>query len=308
MLWSQKYRPKTVSECVLPKTIKAMAEGIVKSGEIPNIIFAGRAGTGKTTLALALCEELGYEYLFLNGSGEDRGIDTVKTKILRFASSMSMDGTRKAIIYDEADNITDDAQLALRSTIEAVSSNCSFILTCNYSSRLNEALLSRCDPVDFVIPKDEVEKLQFAMFTRAKTILESENIEYDPGPVVTIVKDIFPDFRKILNRLQKLSNAGKIDSSTVKNSVAADMTVLIDQLKKKNFRGTHEWVNATPMNGSTIFSWFTNNGDKVFSDEQSWAQCFIDANDHDYRSHFVADQYINTTAFLLKIMGKCKLK
>ena len=308
ILWAQKYRPRTVADCILPASLKKEAEGIVKKRKIPNMIFAGKPGIGKTTLALALADELEYETMVLNGSGADRGIDVVKDKILRFASTMSLEGNRKLIIYDEADNITQDAQLALRATIEQVSSNCSFILTCNYPGRLNEALLSRCDIVNFAALDSEKEMIQAKIAKRCYGILKSENVEFDPEALFIVVQQLYPDFRKTINRLQKLSNAGRIDASVVKDAVASNMDALVARMRSKNFRDTLLWVTETSSPPQAIFSWFCENGEKVFADDTSWAQCFIEANDHDAKAVTVADPKVNLVAFLLKLMSKCKFR
>lgn len=307
-MWSQKYRPKKAADTILPTTLQKIADGIVKSGKIPNAVFAGKPGVGKTTLALAIADELDYETLVLNGSGEDRGIDVVKTKIMRFGTSMSLDGNRKLIIIDEGDNLTQDAQLALRATIETISSNCSIILTCNHPSRLSDAITSRLDVVDFNVPQEQTEKLQFRMFKRVTEILKTEGVDYEPEAVVKVIQSCFPDFRKTLNRLQKYSKSGKIDAEAVKGASASNMDVLLKHLRAKDFRNVLAWTNETPTAAPVIFTWFADNGADVFENDTSWAQCIIDANDHDDKASRVADQKINLVAFLLKVMAKCKLK
>ena len=306
--WAAKYRPKTISECILPAGLARDFQGIVDSGSLPNLCLAGPAGVGKTTVANALFDQLKYEWIELNGSGRDRGIDAVRGKVERFAHGMSMEGCRKAVLINEADNMTQDAQLALRAVIEETSKNCSYVLTVNYASRLEAALLSRCIQVDFLVPPDEAEALQAKFFKRCAEILRAEGKGFEPKALAMIVRSLFPDFRRTLGVLQKASASGEITEASIKSVTATGLDGLVRIVKAKDFQAAVEWVMQSAVSPIDVISYFTSNGGAIFADDNSWAQCFIDANEHDYRSSRVADQKINLVAFLLKVMSKCKFK
>jgi DNA polymerase III delta prime subunit len=308
LLWSQRHRPRRVDDAILPLALKKVMLGIVTSKQIPNMVFAGKPGVGKTTAALALCDELGYESIVLNGSGEDRGIDAIKGKITRFASTMSMDGSRKCVVFDEADNMTNDAQLALRAVIEAVSKNCSFILTANYAARLDSALLSRCDQIDFVVSAAEAMDVKGQIFKRCRSILKLEGVENDPAAVAGIVDRCFPDFRKTLNTLQRLSRAGKIDAETASAFSGDGLESLIAHLKSKSMQGINEWVAETTHTIESVNRWIDDNGASVFAGDADWAQATLDCSEHDYKNAFVADQKLNMKALFVRLSSKCRFK
>jgi DNA polymerase III delta prime subunit len=211
VLWFEKYRPKTVEECVLPGRLKTVFQTYVKKKEIPGLLLSGPAGVGKTTVAKAMCEEVGCNYMFINGSDE-RGIDTLRNKIKGYASTISLTGGTKVIIIDEADNLTTDAQLALRATIETFSDNCTFILTCNFKSKLLDALHSRSAVIDFTLKGNEKPKMAAGLYKRLEYILTQEGIVYDKSVLAKIVEKYFPDYRRTINELQRFSSSGSIDA------------------------------------------------------------------------------------------------
>lgn len=211
-LFVEKYRPRVISDCILPKATAKEFKSFIEKGAIPNLLLVGPAGTGKTTSAIALCNELDYEYIMINGSNEGRLIETIRSKITLFGSSMSIEGKRKCVIVDEADGMPNDPQLALRNLIEELSSNCSFILTCNFPNRIIPAIHSRSAVVDYTIPVKEREPLILALFKRVKTILDNEKIEYDNKALAAMVAKFFPDMRRLLNELQRRGTNGAIGS------------------------------------------------------------------------------------------------
>ena len=234
-LWCEKFRPKKVSDCILPDRIKKVFQEYVNTKNIPNLMLTGTAGVGKTTVALAMCEEIGLNYLFINSSDE-RGIDTLRTKIRNYASTVSLVGGRKVIILDEADYITPEAQAALRGAIEEFSANCTFILTCNFKSRLIEAIHSRCSVIDFALQADEKPRMAAAFFNRIAEILVSEGIQFEKNVLVEITKKYFPDYRRTLNELQRYSTSGQIDAGVLAQVTSVrNIQDLVKYLKDKNF-------------------------------------------------------------------------
>lgn len=312
ILWAQRFRPKKIEDCILPSALKKSLKGIVDTGDLMNMVFAGRPGCGKTTAALAMCNEMGAEVLFLNGSGEDRGIETIRTKVTNFAYAMSMDGARKCVIFDEADNITKDAQLALRALIEAVSSNCSFILTCNYASRLEGALVeSRLEPIEFVMPKNdskEASSLQMAMFKRAKAILQSLEVPHEDASIAKIVANCYPDFRKTMNSLQRAASTGKVDDTAAILTSSSSFEGLKKAMASKEVGDINKWVAETHLTVGEIAQWLDNEGENIFADNNSWAQAIVTAAEYDYKSAFVAAPKVNMKAMIFKISSACKFK
>lgn len=247
VLWTEKYRPQTIEECILPQSIKSQIVGIRDTGIIPNMLFSGGAGVGKTTVAKALCKEMGADWLFINASDEN-GIDTIRNKVRNFASTVSLgESGRKVVIFDEADYLNpNSAQPALRAFIEEFSKVCSFVLTCNFPNRIIEPLQSRCTPhIEFKYNKvDEAEKKQLcaALFMRAQKILEAEGVEFNPQVLAQLIFKLFPDNRKVLLRLQDYARQGAIDVGILSTLAEADVSALIDHLKAKNFKGVLQWT------------------------------------------------------------------
>jgi DNA polymerase III delta prime subunit len=307
-LLSQKYRPKTVDECILPERLKKVFQEVVASGQIPTMLLTGPSGVGKTTVALAMCEQLGISYLFINSSNE-RGIDTLRTKILGFASTTSFKGGRKVVILDEADNITPDAQLALRGAMDEFSSNCTFILTCNFKSRLIDALHSRSAVIDFALTADERPVMAAAFFTRIRHILDTENIKYDKGVVAEIIKKFFPDFRRTLNELQRYSQFGDISAGVLAQITnVRNLSDLIGHMKDRNFTLMRKWaVQNSDVDPSQIFRRIYD-GLYDYLKPESIPQAVIIIARYQYQSAFVADQEINLVAMLTELMVECEFR
>lgn len=304
-LFSQKYRPQKVSECILPDRLKNVFQEFVNNKTIPNLMLTGTAGVGKTSVALAMCEEMGINYLFINSS-EERGIDTLRTKIRGYASTVSLTGGRKVIILDEADYITPEAQAALRGSMEEFSSNCTFIFTCNFKARLIEALHSRCSVIDFSLNSDERPKMALQFFKRVCEILEKETVAYDKQVLVKIVEKFFPDFRRTLNEIQRYSNKGKIDSGILSQITdVKNMGDLIKSLKEKDFRAMRKWVVLnSDIDPARIFRKIYD-GMYDFLKPQNIPPTVIILAKYQYQAAFVADQEINLVACLTEIMIDC---
>jgi DNA polymerase III delta prime subunit len=280
----------------------------VTKGEIPNLLLTGTAGVGKTTVAKAMCEEIGLNYLFINSS-EDRGIDMLRTKIMGYASTVSLTGGRKVIILDEADGLTPDAQDALRGAIEAFSSNCTFILTCNFKAKLKEAIHSRCSVIDFTLRKDEKPGMAGMFFKRLKDILDKEGVIYDSNALAKIVEKFFPDYRRTLNELQRYASFGSINSGVI--AQISDVTTIADlvkHLKDKNFGEMRKWVTInSDIDPSRIFRKIYD-GMYSYLKPESIPQCVIILARYQYQAAFVADQEINLTACLTEIMCDCEFQ
>ena len=241
-LWVEKYRPANIADCVLPDRIKQNFEEIVKQGEIPNMLLCGTAGTGKTTVAKALCNELGVDYILINGSDES-GIDVLRTKIRDFASTVSFGGQTKVVILDEADYLNPNStQPALRAFIEEFSANCRFIFTCNFKNRIIEPLHSRCAVIDFKLNKDEKQLIASKFMGRLKYVLDEENINYSEKVVAELLMKYFPDYRRTLNELQRYSKSGIIDEGILSNIAEVNIKGLVDSLKDKDFKKMRQWV------------------------------------------------------------------
>ena len=305
-LWAQAYRPKTVQECILPERLKNVFQEFVHSGDIPNLMLTGSAGVGKTTVALAMCEELNISYLFINSSDE-RGIDVLRTKIKNYASTFSFDTKRKVIILDEADYITPEAQAALRGSMEEFSSNCTFILTCNFKARLIDAIHSRCSVIDFTLHADEKPKMAAAFMSRITDILTKENVRFDKNVLVEIVKKYFPDFRRTLNELQRYSANGALDAGVLAQiSSIRNMNDLIKNLKDKNFSDMRKWVVAnSDIDPARIFRKIYDSLYDYMKPE-SIPQAVVILAKYQYQSAFVADQEINLVAMLTELMVDCE--
>ena len=301
-LISQKYRPRTVDACILPERLKKVFQEFIDTGNIPNLLLTGTAGVGKTTVALAMCSELGISNLFINSS-EERGIDTLRTKIKGFASTFSFKGRRKVIILDEADYITPEAQAALRGAMEEFSQNCTFILTCNFKSRLIDAIHSRCSVIDFTLNADEKPKIAALLLNRISEILHSEKIVFDKAVIVEIIKKFFPDFRRTLNEIQRYSCNGNIDVSVLSqiNNVR-NLNDLITFLKDKNFGEMRKWVVVnSDIDPARIYRKIYD-GLYDYLKPESIPQAVIILARYQYQSAFVADQEINLVACLTEMM------
>lgn len=308
MLWVEKYRPHTVQDCVLPDNIKETFQEYVNRKEIPNLLLAGSAGVGKTTIAKAICEEVGCDYIIINGSDEN-GIDTFRTKIKNYASSMSLSGGRKVIIIDEADYLNANSiQPALRGAMEEFSSNCSFIFTCNFKNRIIQPLHSRCSVVEFKIENGQKAKMATQFFKRVEWILETENIEYEKPVLAAIITKYFPDNRRILNELQRYSISGKIDSGILASVKDSNITDLTKFLREKDFGSTKKWVaNNMDNDTATFFRKIYDSLNDMLTPD-SVPQAVLHLAKYQYQSAFVADQQINTLAFLTEVMADCSFK
>lgn len=307
-LFVEKYRPKTIDECILPDSIKNTFKEYVKQGKLPTFLLTGSAGVGKTTIAKALCNEVGADYIMINGSDEGRKIDTFRTIVKDFASSVSLSDAKKVVIVDEADYMNaDSVQPALRSFIEEFSSNCSFIFTCNFPNRIIEPLRSRCAIVDFKIDTKDKQKMAGLFFKRVTKIIELENIEYDPKVIAELITKFFPDYRRILNELQRYSISGKIDSGILVNASEDSYRFLIQSLKAKDFNNVRKWVATSDLDISTLGRHLYDNSTN-YIESSSIPQMIITIGEYQYRSAFVPDQEINIMCALTEIMSSCKFK
>lgn len=307
-LWVEKYRPQKIDDCILPKNLKETFKQFVQTGELPNFLFCGTAGVGKTTVAKALCNEVGAEYLLINGS-EESGIDVLRTKIKSFASTVSLTDSKKVVILDEADYLNPNStQPALRAFIEEFSNNCRFIFTCNYKNRIIEPLHSRCAVVDFKIENTEKQEIAASFFKRTMCILRAENIDADQKVVAELVTKHFPDWRRVLNELQRYSVSGKIDSGILLNVTEESFKQLINNLKEKNYTEVRKWV---AKNGdSDTINIFRQLYDTASANMEaaSIPQLVLILADYQYKAAFVADHELNLMAALTEVMAQCKMK
>ena len=310
-LWVEKYRPKKISECILTEELKDTFTQFLKQKEIPNLLLSGSAGTGKTTVAKALCEELGCDYIVINGSDEGRQIDTVRSKIKNFASTVSLteDANHKVIIIDEADYMNaESVQPALRNFIETFYKNCRFIFTCNYKNKIIPALHSRCTVIDFKITNGQVKKTAMSFMKRMEDVLKDENIEFDKNVLAELIQKYYPDFRRTINELQRYSVRGKIDSGILFNLSEANTKELIRTLKDKRFNDMRKWVvQNLDKEPSSLFKTLY---ETLYTslDSKSVPQSILILAGYQYKSAFVADQEINMVACLTEIMAGCKFK
>jgi DNA polymerase III delta prime subunit len=306
ILWVEKYRPHKIEDCILPDALKNTFQEYVNRKEIPNLLFAGSAGVGKTTVARALCEEVGCDYIVINGS-EENGVDTIRIKIRNYASSMSLMGGRKVVILDEADYLTPNAQAILRAGIEEFSNNCSFIFTCNFKNRIIDPIHSRCTVIDFK-PNGSKAKMATQFFKRVENILAEENIEYDKEVVAAVITKHFPDNRRILNELQRYGVSGKIDRGILAAVSDIKMTELISSLKDKDFASCRKWVTNNLDNDQTRI--FRNIYDGLYEQlkANSVPQLVLILAKYQYQAAFVADHEINLIACLTEIMIECEFK
>ena len=300
-LWVEKYRPKTIAETILPDSLKQVFQKIVDGGELPNMLLTGTAGLGKTTVARALCNELQLDYILINGS-EEGNIDTLRTKIKQFASSVSLQGGYKVVILDEADYLNPQStQPALRGFIEEFANNCRFLLTCNFKNRIIEPLHSRCGVYEFNTSKKDLQPLAAQMLKRSQTILENEGISYDQMAVVDLIMKHAPDWRRILNELQRHSMVGIVNNSSSDNTQSFDS--LFTHLKTKDFKKMRSWVvNNIDTDASAIFRGIY---DRMYDKlkPQSIPQLVLILADYQYKNAFVADHELNVVACMTEIMA-----
>ena len=309
-LWTEKYRPKKIEDCILTENIKKTFNDFLNKGEIPNLLLCGPPGVGKTTVAKALCNELGVDFYVINGSDEGRFLDTVRNQAKNFASTVSLQATgkHKVIIIDEADNTGNDVQLLLRANIETFHNNCRFIFTCNYKNKIIEPLHSRCAVVEFGIKGKEKAQLAGSFFKRIQDILDAEGIKYDQKVLAELINKHFPDWRRVLNECQRYSVGGEIDSGVLASFSDISVNDLIIHLKSKNFSEVRKWVVANLDNDSSvILRRVYDSCYDCLSPESIPAAVLVIAK-YQYQIAFVADQEINLLAALTEIMVECKFK
>ena len=307
-LWVEKYRPKTIDECILPESIKSTFKSMVDSGESQNLLLSGSAGCGKTTIAKALCNELDTDNIIINCS-EDGNIDTLRTKIRNFASTVSLSGSKKIVILDEFDySNAQSTQPALRGFIEEFSNNCRFILTCNFKNRIIEPLHSRCTSINFSVPKKEKPKMATQFMERVKYVLDKEGIPYEEKVVAELIMKHFPDFRRVLNELQRYSIAGSIDVGILTQIGEIHIKDLVEHMKSKDFTNARKWaVDNLDNSPSELFR-------KVYDGlydhlaPSSIPQAVLILAEYQYKSAFVADQEINLVACIVELMMGCEFK
>jgi len=309
-LWVEKYRPKTIEDCILPTNIKKTFQDFLDKGEVPNLLLAGPAGCGKTTVAKALCNELGVDVYVINGSDEGRFLDTVRNTAKNFASTVSLSSTakHKVIIIDEADNTTNDVQLLLRAFTEEFSGNCRFIFTCNFKNKIIEPLHSRCACIDFSTNSKVRPQLAAQFFKRLQEILVTENIESDNKVLVELINKHFPDWRRVLNECQRYSSSGKIDSGILATFSDVKVNDLINYLKEKNFKEVRKWVVNNLDNDSSVL--LRRIYDSLYESlvPGSIPAAVLVIAKYQYQVAFVADQEINMLACLTELMVECEFK
>ena len=307
ILWVEKYRPKMVENCVLPDNTQKVFTDIVEKGEIPNLLLTGSPGIGKTTIAKALCNQLECDWLMINGSDEGRMIDTLRTTITNFASTVSLSGGKKVLIIDEADYMNPESvQPAMRGSIEQFAQNCRFIFTCNFKNRIIPALHSRCSVVDFKIKKDDKPLLAQKFLTIATGILDKESVKYKPDVVAQLIMKYFPDFRRVLNELQKHAVGGMIDGNILTQASEENLKELFVALKKKDFATMRKWVAENIDNDHVRL--YRQIYDSLYDkfEKKSIPQAVLTIADYSYKSAFVADQEVNMVACLTEMMMECE--
>jgi replication factor C small subunit len=309
-LWVEQYRPQKIDDCILPENIKKSFRGFVNQGEIPNLLLAGTAGIGKTTVAKALCEEIGASYIVVNGSDEGRFLDTVRNRVRQFATTVSLTsgGAHKVVIIDEADNTTNDVQLSLRTAVEEFHSNCRFIFTCNFPNKIIEPLHSRCTVVDFKINTEQAMELQGQFFVRLKEILEEQNVEYEDKVLAKVVKRYYPDWRRLINECQRFAASGSINTAILADVADINLDSLIRSLKAKEFTIVRKWVvdniNNDPV--TVMRKLYDVLYDNLKGGSIPEAVLIIAKYSRDIQT--VPDQEINLLACLTEIMMSCEFK
>ena len=306
LLWTEKYRPKTVEDCILPERLKIPFQEYVNQKQIPNLLLTGGAGVGKTSVAKAMCNEIGCDYLVINGSDEN-GVATIRVKIANYASSMSFSGGRKVVIIDEADYLTPNAQAILRNAIEEFAANCSFIFTCNYKAKIIDPLHSRCAVIDFGMRNGEKQKMAGAFFKRIQSVLETEKVEYDDKVIAELVKKHFPDFRRVINELQRYAQLGKIDVGILSQIGDVSLTQIVKHMKDKDFTAVRKWAATAEIDSTIFFRKLYDNLYEILK-PSSIPGVVIVLADYQYKQAFVADQEINLVACLTEIMANGEFK
>ena len=309
-LWVEKYRPKTIEDCILPKEIKKTFVEFLSKGEVPNLLLAGPAGCGKTTIAKALCNELGVDVYVINGSDEGRFLDTVRNNAKNFASTVSLTSTakHKVIIIDEADNTSNDVQLCLRAFIEEFAGNCRFIFTCNYKNKILEPLHSRCSVVEFGIKGKDRQSIAAQFFKRIQEILDAEGVEYDNKVLVELINKHFPDWRRVLNEVQRYSVSGKIDAGILASFSDVAVNELVKNLKDKNFAEVRKWIVGNLDNDTTVLLRRIYDACYEALVPASVPAAVLVLAKYQYQGAFVADQEINMLACLTELMVECEFK
>ena len=307
-LWVEKFRPHTIADTILPPNLQATFQQFVDDKNIPNLLLTGRAGVGKTTVARAMLDQLGADYIVINGSMHGN-IDTLRTDILNFASTVSFTGGRKYVILDEADYLNPNStQPALRNFMEEYSRNCGFILTCNFKNKLIDPLISRCSVIEFSIPKEDKPKLAMRFYKRVIEILKKENVEAEPKAVAGVIEKHFPDWRRVLNELQRYSATGKIDVGILTNLQEDSFKQLVGFLKNKEFSNVRKWVGEnSDIDTTTFFRKFYDQASDLM-DSPSIAQLVLILAKYQYQSAFVADHEINIAACMTEVMVECTFK
>ena len=305
-LWVEKYRPKTIEDCILPDRLKKPFQEYVDKKEIPNLMLTGSAGVGKTTVAKAMCDEIGLNHLYINAS-ENRGIDTLRTTIRKYASTLSLSGGKKVIILDEADYMTPEAQAAMRGAIEEFANNCTFILTCNFKSKLIDAIHSRCSVIDFSLKSEEKSKMAMQLMKRIVNILTEEGVTYDKAVLAKIIEKYFPDYRRTLNELQRFSSSGSLDAGIVAQlSDVRKIGDLVKYLKDKNFGEMRKWcVVNSDIEPARIYRKIYDSLYEYFK-PVSIPQAVVIIGKYQYQAAFVADHEINLVACLTELMVDCE--
>ena len=309
-LWVEKYRPKTIEDCILPTDIKETFKSFIEQGEIPNLLLSGTAGVGKTTIAKALCNELGADFYVINGSDEGRFLDTVRNQAKNFAATVSLTATsrHKVLIIDEADNTTPDVQLLLRASIEEFQRNCRFIFTCNFKNKIIEPLHSRTTVIDFNVRGKIKQTLAGQFFERCRDILTREKVRFNDKVVATVIQKYFPDFRRTLNELQRYSSTGSIDTGILAALGDAKIDSLTDYLKHKKFNDVKKWVTQNLDSDPTSIMRKLYDTLSSMMEGPSVAAAVLIIAEYQYKSAFVVDQEIKLLACLTQIMLECEFK
>jgi DNA polymerase III delta prime subunit len=309
-LWVEQYRPQKIDDCILPANIKKAFKGFVEEGEIPNLLLTGSAGVGKTTIAKAVCDEIGASYIVINGSDEGRFLDTVRTRVRQFATTVSLTSgaPHKVVIIDEADNTMPDVQLALRAAVEEFHNNCRFIFTCNFPNKIIEPLHSRCTVFDFRIQKEQQQQLQGQFFLRLKQILDENKVEYQDKVIVKLIQRYYPDWRRLINEAQRHAATGKIDTDILCDIADVNLEQLINALKNKEFSTVRKWVVENIDNDPNIV--MRKIYDTLYQNIKSKyiPEVVLILAKYQYQIAFVADQEINLLACLTEIMMSCEFK
>jgi replication factor C small subunit len=309
-LWVEKYRPHTVEDCILPDGIKNVFRGFLDQGEIPNLLLTGSAGVGKTSIARALCDQLGASYIVINGSDEGRFLDTVRNRVRQFATTVSLTSgaAHKVVIIDEADNTTNDVQLSLRTAVEEFHNNCRFIFTCNFINKIIEPLHSRCTVVDFRIKNDAAVKLQGEFFTRLKTILTHEQVEYEDKVLAKLVKRYYPDWRRTINECQRYASTGSITSAILVDVADVNLDALLSSLKKKEFTTVKNWVVQNIDNDPSMIMRKIYDSLYDVLKPTSIPEAVLIIAKYMRDITIVPDQEVNLLACLTEIMMSCEFK